>query len=324
MSAFGAHFDENQNPSLTGVVGTQGTADTKGTAQVIPIGANPATGAMYVQDLSGLTLNTGTITTIIAGTQNTLGTVGTIPGVGIVTRIGNIGTIESGTITTTLALNTGTITTIVAGTQQTLGTVGVVNNIVTGTIASSGTTTGVGVVSNLTNGSINILTGTLQSSGTTTGVGVVSNLTNGSINILTGTLQSSGTTIGVGVVSVLTLGTVKINATPSGSTLLSAHTLGTAGAAFWGTLVAPVGAGTILYLAGLSVVCHTGTVDCGISNNVAGSTGAGVYARGFFPAGGGIARDFNPVIATPANGTLAYFLNGAGTASFTVNYWVSP
>ena len=34
------------------MVGTLGTADTGGTAQVIPIGVNPATGAMYVQDLA--------------------------------------------------------------------------------------------------------------------------------------------------------------------------------------------------------------------------------------------------------------------------------
>jgi hypothetical protein len=90
-------------------------------------------------------------------------------------------------------------------------------------------------------------------------------------------------------------------------------------------MVAPVGAGTSIYLAGLSIVVHSGgSVDCGIANNVAGTTSTGVYARGFFPVGGGIARDFNPVLQTGTNGTLAYFLITAGTASFTANYWVGP
>ena len=200
---------------------------------------------------------------------------------GLITRVGNIGTIESGTVTTTLVLNTGTITTIVAGTQQTLGTVGVVNNVVTGTLANSGTTTGVGVVTSVTN--------------------------------LVG-----------GTVTALALGTVKINATPAGSTPLTNHVLGTAGAgAFWGTLLATAGAGTNVYLSGLQIVVHSGTPECAITNNVAGSTGAGVYARGVFPPGGGIARDLSPAIMTGAAGTLAYLIN-AGTASFIVNYWVSP
>jgi hypothetical protein len=30
------------------------------------------------------------------------------------------------------------------------------------------------------------------------------------------------------------------------------------------------------------------------------------------------------VINVGANGTVAYLVNGNGTASFTVNYWVSP
>ena len=52
MSAFGAHTDDNQQFSIGGVVGTMGTADTQGTAKVLPFGVNPDTGAMYVQDLS--------------------------------------------------------------------------------------------------------------------------------------------------------------------------------------------------------------------------------------------------------------------------------
>ena len=120
------------------------------------------------------------------------------------------------------------------------------------------------------------------------------------------------------------MGTVKLNATPAGSTILSTHTLGTGAGTYFGTLVAPAGAGPNVYVTGLSIVARSGTVDCGIANNVAGSTGAGVLARGLFVPSGGIARDFNPAINVGANGTVAYFLITAGTVDFTVNYWVSP
>ena len=103
--------------------------------------------------------------------------IGTILGIGGTVAVsggaggGTTVTVDHGTVTITNPGSGGTVNNIATGTQQTLGTVGVVNTIVTGTLASAGTTTGVGVVSNLTNGSVNILTGTLQSSGSTTGVG---------------------------------------------------------------------------------------------------------------------------------------------------------
>ena len=107
MSAFGAHVDDNQQFSVGGVVGTLGTADTGGTAQVLPIGVNPATGAMYVQDLSGAS---GTTTVqMVSGTLN----VGTV-----------VVSSSSG----------GTTVNVATGTQQTLGTVGVLNS---GTINSA-------------------------------------------------------------------------------------------------------------------------------------------------------------------------------------------
>ena len=176
-----------------------------------------------------------------------------------------------------------------AGTLNTLGTVGAVNAIVAGTQNTLGT---VGVVNN-------IVTGTLAA-------------------------VTSVTNLVAGTITTLALGTVKQNPTPVGSVLLSTHTLGTGGGTFVGTLVAPVGAGTFLYLSGLSIIAHSGTVDCGIANNLAGTTGAGVYARGFFPPGGGIMRDFSVPINMGTNGTLAYFLITAGTVGFTVNYWVAP
>lgn len=448
-----SHQDANQVYSIIGVQGTLGTADIAGTAPTVAIGADPLTGAMYVNNIGAsnltvgtiervnkigtlefgtvsttLALNTGTISTIVAGTQNTLGTVGTVIGVGTISNIvttsgtvtgvgtvsgvvttsgtvtgvgvvtsvtnlasgtllnsgtttgvgvvssvselvkgtvtnlvsgtvtalavgtiggkaasgaaavanpvqiagtdaggtiysplvttggimkvsdaggtvlagtltnlvsGTINALAAGTITTgtvavttgTVVLNTGTITTFAAGTQNTLGTVGVVNNIVTGTLANSGTTTGVGVVSNLTNGSVNILTGTVTS---------VTNLANGTIHrdhipVQTGT---------------------------------SFVTNGTTGAAVWGTIIAASGAGTKQYVSGLAVVVTSGTVDVAITNvGVGGSTGAGVLTRGNFPAGGGIVREFDPVMVSGTNGTIAYWLGGAGTVNLTVNYW---
>mgnify|MGYP001609523535 FL=1 len=305
---YNAGVDANNWPSLTALSGTAGTADTAGTAEIIALGGNPTTGALYVQDLSS---GAGTTTVqMVSGTLN----VGTV-----------VVSSSSG----------GTTVNIATGTQQTLGTVGLVNGLVTGTITTgslsnvamlnagtvvtaSGTVTLLSTVttlSNLTNGSINVLSGTQQLLTT------VSNLTNGSVNLLTGTVTS---VTSVANIVTGTLASVRVNHTPVGSILVYSNTLGTAGAAFWGTLVAPVGAGTFLYLTNLSIVGVSGTVDCGIANNVAGSTGAGVIARGFFPPSGGIAQNFDPPITTVANGTLAYFLNGAGTVDFNVAYWVSP
>lgn len=433
---YNAKQDSNDFPSLTAVSGTAGTADVNGTAEQIRVGANPTTGALYVQDLAGGagttnvqgsvqltggTLNLGTVTLTDAGTNVNLVT-GTIT-TGSLTNIANLhnGTVvsPSGTITTgsltnvaglhsgtvnvgTFVMPTGTVTTgslsnvamVNAGTVVvTLGTVvgptasggsissnplqmggtdatGTIRavlvdanghqqvDIQTGTLLSAGTTTGVGVVSNLTNGSVNILTGTIQSSGTTTGVGVVTSVTNlaaGTLlnsgtttgvgvvtsvtNIVAGTLLNSGTTTGVGVVSALTNGSVNIlTGTVTSVTNLVDGTIhldhnpvrlgtpfttyGTTGAAVWGTIIAASGAGTKQYVSSLDIVVHSGTVDVAVTNiGVGGSTGAGVLARGAFPAGGGIAREFSPVIASGTNGTLSYWLGGAGTVSIDVVYW---
>ena len=167
-------------------------------------------------------------------------------------------------------------------------------------------------VSNVTNGSINILTGTIQNSGTTTGVGVVSNVTNGSINVLTGTVTS---------ITNLAGGTIQINPKASipGSTTVS---VGTTGVAVWGTLVAPAGAGTLQYVSGLAVVVASGTVDVAVTNiGIGGSAGAGVLARGQFTPGGGMVREFSPVQVSAANGTISYWLGGAGTVALQASYW---
>jgi hypothetical protein len=198
-----------------------------------------------------------------------------------------------------------------------------VNNLGTvGSVVNVGSLTSVGMLTagTLTTGSLSnvamLNAGTITTVGSNVGVGTVTNL---------GTLNNVGSLTSIGVLTAGTLTTlpaVTLNTKYSGSAILTAHVLGTAGAALAGTLVAPVGAGTYVYLTGFSIVVHSGTVDCAIANNVAGSAGAGVYARGAFPPGGGIAQSFTYPIVTGTNGTIAYFLNGAGTASFAVNYWV--
>jgi hypothetical protein len=298
------------NGSVVVTVGTVSKLPSDGTITALAvgtIGGKAASGAAAVANPvqiagtdGGGTIYSPFVTT--GGILKVVDTAGTIA-TGSLTDVAKLytGTINVGTF----VMPTGTVTTIVAGTQNTLGTVGAVNSIVAGTQNTLGT---VGVVNN-------IVTGTLAAVTTVT---TVSNVTNGSINLLTGTLTRASN------IGTLESGTVKLNSTPAGSTLLYSHTLGTAGAgAFWGTLVAPVGAGTFAYLSGLSIVVHSGTPEVAVTDNVAGSTGAGVFARGVFSPTGGIARDFAIPIRTVANGTLAYMIN-AGTASITVNYWVAP
>src|SRR3990167_10134404 len=107
MATMNARQDQNRFPTLIGVGGTAGTADAAGTADIVQIGVNQTTGAMYVQDLSGAS---GTTTVqMVSGTLN----VGTV-----------VVSSSSG----------GTTVNIATGTQQTLGTVGVLNS---GTINSA-------------------------------------------------------------------------------------------------------------------------------------------------------------------------------------------
>ena len=174
MATMDSRQDRNRAFSLIGVGGTAGTADALGTADIVQIGVNQTTGAMFVQDLAGASGTTNVL--LVGGTLNA----GTV----VVGSIANVGVIH----------NAGTL----AAGANNIGDV----DVATGTVTLLSTVT---TVSNVTNGSINILTGTIQNSGTTTGVGVVSNLTNGSVNLLTGTLTS---------LSNLAAGTTQINPVP--------------------------------------------------------------------------------------------------------------
>ena len=241
--AFVPHISNNV-PSIIGVVGTLGTADTGGTSQVLPVGVNQDTGAMYVQDLSGAT-----------GTTNITGTVA-------------VNNVEKGTIT---RLEGGTLNALASGTF----TGGTLGNLNAGTITS------------------------------------VAEVVKGTTTLVTR----------VGNVGTIELGTVQINKTPVqlGTPI---HTRGTTGAEVWGTIVAAAGAGTKQYVSNVDIVVTSGTVDTAVTNiGVGGSTGAGVLARGQFPAGGGISKPFDPIVASNTNGTLAFWMGGAGTVDVTVTYW---
>lgn len=97
-------------------------------------------------------------------------------------------------------------------------------------------------------------------------------------------------------------------------------TLGTAGAAAFGTLQGASGAGTQYYVSGVAMVVASGTVDCQISFGSA-NQGTGILCRGQFPPGLGIGRTFIPVKLSGTNAELIYWLGGAGTVFFQVDYW---
>jgi acylphosphatase len=332
---------------LSGATGTTNVA-VVGTVPVNVISGtnvNVVTGTITTGSLSNVAmLNAGTVV-VPSGTVN----VGTF--------VMPSGTVTTGSLTNVANLVNGSVN-ILTGTLQSSGTttgVGVVTsvtNLVAGTLLNSGTTTGVGVVTsvselvkgtvtNLVSGTINALaagtittgtvsvttgtvvlnTGTITTiaAGTQNTLGTVANLNNGSVNILTGTVTS---------VTNLAGGTVSVNQAQIGSSVLSYGTLGTTGAAVFGTILAAVGAGTSIYLTGLSMVVQTGTVDVAIANGTGGpATGPGglnTYARGAFPAGGGITTPITVPIKSGTNGTLVFWMGGAGTAYFQANYWVGP
>ena len=304
---------------LTGTIQNSGTTTGVGVVSALTVGTIGGKAASGVAAVANPVLIGGTDSggTVYSPLLDTAGNyqidVVTIPQV----SVGTIPQVSVGTLPT-LNLTTGTITTGSLSNVAQIHNAGTLaaggNNIgdvdvATGTVTLLSTVT---TLSNLTNGSVNILTGTIQNSGTTTGVGVVSNLTNGSINILTGTVTS---------ITNLAGGTVQINKTPVqiGTPYV---VRGTTGAAVWGTMIAASGAGTKQYIGRSSIIVEAGTVDCAITYiGVGGSEGAGVLERGKFVPSAGITNNHNPVISSGTNGTIGYWMGGAGTAIFIINYW---
>src|SRR3990172_2759320 len=283
---------------------------TKGTVTKLEggtVNVNMLSGTLNV----GTVANAGTVVEVNKGTIN-LGTVAVsnTPNIGTVTTLPGIpsGTINVGTFT-----NTGTVVNVATGTIN-VGTATVSGNVgvATGTI-TTGSITNVAMVHA---GTHVHPTGTVTTiaAGTQNTLGTV-----GAVNAIVAGTQNTLGTVGVvnnivtGTIAALTNlagGTVKLNETPV-NLATSLTTNGTTGAAVWGTLVAASGAGTKQYVSGVDVVVSSGTVEVAVTNiGVGGSAGAGVLTRGVFIAGGGISKDFYPVIASGTNGTLSYWLGG--------------
>ena len=325
--------------------GTQTTVNTSlvgGTeTQVIRVDVGSGTTASEfggtVRDVANITK--GTVTRVEGGTITTSNPTGTVVEVNkgtinlgsvAVTNTPNIGTvttlpgIPSGTINVGTFTNTGTVVNVATGTIN-VGTATVSGNVgvATGTI-TTGSITNVAMVHAGTHvhptGTVTtIAAGTQNTLGT---VGAVNTIVAGTQNTL-GTVSVVNNIV-TGTLAALTNlagGTVKLNETPV-NLATSLTTNGTTGVAVWGTLVAASGAGTKQYVSGVDVVVSSGTVEVAVTNiGVGGSTGAGVLTRGVFIAGGGVSKNFYPVIASGTNGTLSYWLGGAGTANITVQYW---
>jgi len=172
-----------------GTIGGKAASGAAISGNPIPVGGTDSGGTVYsfLTDTAGhfkSDIVTGTLTSITDLANLAKGTVTRVEGGSIV--------VTAGTVTTTMGdLSGGTIDLLSAGTIDTVGTV-----------------TGVGVVSNLTSGSMRMTVGTLTVMPNVPGgtLGLVTTVT----NLSNGTIQNSGTTTGVGVVSMLTAGTVSM------------------------------------------------------------------------------------------------------------------
>lgn len=164
---------------------------------------------------------------------------------------------------------------------------------------------------------------TTNGANNTTGIGITSAGIMG--------VDSGGTYHAIAVTPGGSQGTIILPNIPGGTVQISTIPVqvgtsfmvqGTTATAVWGTIQAASGSGTKQYVSRTSIVVVSGTVDIAVTNSgIGGSTGAGVLERGVFPPGGGITNNYDPVMVSGTNGTLAYWLGGAGTVDITVNYW---
>ncbi len=316
---FGAHADNvNQQFSMLGVVGTLGTADVGGTAKTLPVGIDPSTGAIYVNNLGA----GGS-----GGSQYAeLGTVGTATGNAIVFR-------EEGGTLRAVGTQFPLPVEILSGTthlNQSGGNLLVnVQNFAIGQFGNSDA-----VQANLT-------------SALDFSQPMVYNRAAGSWDRMTDANGDNGGT-GVGLLGVGLLGidsggtwhaiktdtsgfiTPKLNPIPTIG-IQTYGTLGTTGAAMVGTLVGGTGsgAGTEIFVTSvsLSIPSTGGSQDVSIGWGTAAGTyhsGTASIVRGNFPPGGGIQKEFIPPINSGTNAQLGFFIGGAGTVDINVTYFITP
>lgn len=268
-------------------MGTLGTADAGGTALTLPIAVDPATGAMFVQDLASS-----------GGTQPVSGTV-----------------VVSNVITGTLAS-----TNITSGTQQTLGTVGVVNSgtisalaagtITTGTVSvTTGTVVGV-AASGVASSGNPVLTAGTDSGGTVH-------------SFLTSTTGIQAIQLNSGTITTGTILSAAINPKPTINILASSSS----GTAAIGTLVASGGVGTSIYVCSYTIDGDSttlGTAECILSFGTQ-ITGTAVLFRATLNTLNEVAiHDYHyPVNAGVSNSPLTFLIQaGAGSVSWNVTYFV--
>lgn len=278
----------------------------------------------------GVDVNTpGTITSgsiaVTAGTIGTVGAVAQIHNAGTIAG-GTVGVLQNLT-NGSIVVTDGTVKVVTPGTitsgsiAVTAGTVSVTTpgTITSGTVSINAGTIGAGTINTLGTVS-NLLAGTIQSSGTVTGVGVVTSVG----QVVTGTIANSGTTTGVGVVSSLTNvagGTIKKNPRPSTNLLTIGSVWGTSSGTA-GTVVAAPGASTVLMINDISIVNEgTTNLTAGMSFGTA-QQGTTVLVRAAMAGNGGIEKSFPVAVGgSHPNLPLVAWTTGSGTASFVVSYW---
>ncbi len=285
---------------------------------------NQETGTITsLPNLPGGTINlvgSGTITKLEGGT------------LGLVTRVGNVGTLEVGTISSLPNLPQGSIN-VTAGTIATMGTMG--------TLGLVNTVTTVTTVSNLTNGSVRMTVGTLTGGtlqnlvGGTLGEitnlvgGTVTRLAQGSINVTAGTITAGSiiVTAGTQTTGTVNTGTINTGTINTGTVTLQPYpaaqvlSAGTTTNGTIGTLVVAAGAGTGIYVNSFSVNALSGTPEIVLSYALQ-AAGNQVVNRGAYPVGGGIAMSFpHPSYYGTANAALTWnTLANSGTFSLAVTY----
>src|SRR3990167_5053260 len=224
---------------------------------------------VYGTVTSSLALNSGTITTIAAGTQNTLGTVGTILGIGGTVAVTGA---SAGTV---VEVNKGTITT------GSIANIGFIHEIGTMPTISIGESTGgtldlLTTVSNLTIGSVVMTVGTVTQ-GSLTNIGVIHNA--GTIASLPQISIGTIPQMSVGTLPTLNLTTGTIT-TGSLTNIAFIHEIGTMpaisiGESTGGTLDLVT---TVSNLTTGSVVMTVGTVTQGSLTNLGVIHNAGTVA----------------------------------------------
>lgn len=241
-ATFSAHFDSQQVPTITGVVGTLGTADTQGTARSLPIGVNPLTGAMYVEDTSGAagTVNVQGSVTVIGGTVNPsngtlnrvhdVGTLGSVIAVGQIHNAGTIQALPQVSVGTIPQVSVGTLPQVSVGTLPSDGTIVRVTSVGTSAGFNTGTVTTGSLtnIANLHNGtvvvsmipqvsvgtipqvSVGTLPNTNQVTGTVTTIVAGTQNTLGTVEVVNNIVKGTITRIEGGTINNLATGTVTV------------------------------------------------------------------------------------------------------------------